>query len=317
MPDKNNLNPINSIQLFALNKYFVDLVRLFKINKFPKVLLLSGEKGIGKFTLSFHLVNYALSQNSEKPYNYEEQKINKESSTYKQILSNTCQNYNYIGNEDQKKTSIEDIRNIKRKFNTSLLNNMPRFIIFDDVELLNINAANSLLKFIEEPSASNYFILINNKKQNVIETIKSRALETKIFLKDSEKNQIFQNLLISHNIEKHFSHEFKKYTTPGKLIQYSESLKKLDINSSTSFYDTAQILFDSYKKTKNQIFLDCINFFLEIKFSTKKNLETQEFLKSVNAKKNLMKLLYNYKKFNLTNNSVLEYIKNSQEHYAQ
>ena len=27
----------------------------------PKVILLTGEKGIGKFTLSFHLINYILS----------------------------------------------------------------------------------------------------------------------------------------------------------------------------------------------------------------------------------------------------------------
>ncbi|GIS77171.1 MAG: hypothetical protein CM1200mP13_05300 [Candidatus Pelagibacterales bacterium] len=58
---------------------------------------------------------------------------------------------------------------------------MPRFTILDDVELLNINAANSLLKLIEEPSDNNYFILINSKRKKIIETIKSRALEKKNF----------------------------------------------------------------------------------------------------------------------------------------
>ena len=32
--------------------------KLKEKNKFPKVLLLSGEKGSGKFTLSFHLINF-------------------------------------------------------------------------------------------------------------------------------------------------------------------------------------------------------------------------------------------------------------------
>ncbi len=36
----------------------------------------------------------------------------------------------------------------------------------DDVELLNINTANALLKFIENPSTFDFFILINNKKSN-------------------------------------------------------------------------------------------------------------------------------------------------------
>ena len=50
------------------------------------------------------------------------------------------------------------------------------------VDAYRPNAANSLLKLIEEPSENNYFILINNGRKKLIETIKSRAIETKIFL---------------------------------------------------------------------------------------------------------------------------------------
>jgi len=314
---KENLNPINSLHLFGLNNFFLDFVELFKINKYPKVLLLTGEKGIGKFTLSFHFINHILSKNSKNPYNQKDQIIDKDNLVYKQILSNTCQNFTYIPNEDKKKASIENIREIKKKFNNSSLNDLPRFIVFDDVELLNLNAANSLLKFIEEPSKSNYFILINNKKQNIIETIRSRALETKIFLNKNKKIEIFKNLLTHHNLEKHFSHEFMDFTTPGRLIQYSESLRSLNIDLNTSFYEVANTFLEQFKKTKKLIFLDCLSFFLEIKSFHNRHKNNYEFINVLNTKNNIMKLLHNYKKFNLTSNSVLEYIKkNSQEHYG-
>ena len=43
---------------FSHEKYFNDLIKLYKINKFPKTLMLSGNKGTGKFTMIKHLLNY-------------------------------------------------------------------------------------------------------------------------------------------------------------------------------------------------------------------------------------------------------------------
>ena len=47
---------------------------------------------------------------------------------------------------------------------------MYRFIIFDDVEYLNNNCVNALLKTIEEPIEINHFVLINNQNNNILET---------------------------------------------------------------------------------------------------------------------------------------------------
>ena len=53
-----NYDPIKSLQLFGLNNYFDEFIRRYENNNFPKVLLLTGDKGIGKFTFVFHLINY-------------------------------------------------------------------------------------------------------------------------------------------------------------------------------------------------------------------------------------------------------------------
>ena len=100
---QNIFNPTNSLQLFGLKEYFISFVNLYKNKKLPKIILLSGDKGIGKFTLSFHLINYILSLNSKFPYNYAKLMINIDSSFYKKILLNIQENFNYIGNNYSKK----------------------------------------------------------------------------------------------------------------------------------------------------------------------------------------------------------------------
>ena len=119
-----DFNPIHSLSLYGISNHLLELINLYKINKFPKVLLLSGDKGIGKFTLSFHFVNYVLSVGSKDPYSINNFSINENNFYYKQILSKTCQNFIHISNNN-KKTSIENIRDIKKSFNNTLLNSLP------------------------------------------------------------------------------------------------------------------------------------------------------------------------------------------------
>ena len=305
---------MNSLQLFGLKDYFINFVNLYKNKKLPKIILLSGDKGIGKFTLSFHLVNYILSLNSKFPYNHEKLMINIDSPFYKKILLNIQENFNYIGNDYSKKIGIADIRNIKKKFNNTPLNSLPRFTILDDVELLNINTANALLKFIENPSTFDFFILINNKKSKIIETLKSRSLETKIFLDHKKQEEVFNNLVKVLNIKSHFSHKFKKYTAPGMLIKFSEYLRKLKIEEDTPFYDMVVVLLDTYRKNKNDLYLDCIKFLLDIKFSEILKRDNIKIVQAIDAKKDILNLLNQCRNFNLSNSSVLQYFKTHPEY---
>ena len=107
------------------------------------------------------------------------------------------------------------------------MNNAERFIIFDDVELLNINSANSLLKIIEEPSDTNFFILINNKRAPVIETIKSRSIETNFFLNEKDKEKIFFKLLNLNPLNENFSHQYINCQSSLNGITYILFLKKI------------------------------------------------------------------------------------------
>ena len=54
--------------LFGHYEIFDKFKNLHLIKKFPNKIILSGEKGIGKCTLAYHLINYTLSSNEDYSY---------------------------------------------------------------------------------------------------------------------------------------------------------------------------------------------------------------------------------------------------------
>ena len=65
-----NLNPSTQLSLFEHKEIFNLLYKLYKNDNLPNKILLSGEKGIGKSTLAYHLINFVLSENEDHPYDY-------------------------------------------------------------------------------------------------------------------------------------------------------------------------------------------------------------------------------------------------------
>ena len=66
-----NLEPSNQTTLFYLNDFFLELSNLHLSKSLPNKILLSGEKGIGKCTLAYHIINFILSADAtELPPNF-------------------------------------------------------------------------------------------------------------------------------------------------------------------------------------------------------------------------------------------------------
>ena len=79
----------------------------------------------------------------------------------------------------------------------------------------------------------------------------------------------------------------------------------------TSLYELTSKLLEKYKKEKQEIYIDCIKFFLEIKYNNNNLFKKQNIIPLLKLKNDIFKILYEYKRFNLTNNSVLNIVKNS------
>ena len=161
-----NLEPISQTKLYGLEKYFDELARLYNNKTYPTKVLLSGPKGIGKSTLAFHFINYVLTFNEKFQYDTENYIIDENSKEFKTIINKSNPNLITIDiNKDKKNIDIDQIRELIFTLNKSSFNKKPRFVLIDNIELLNINSVNVLLKVLEEPNENIYFILINNNKK--------------------------------------------------------------------------------------------------------------------------------------------------------
>lgn len=79
--------------------------------------------------------------------------------------------------EDRKRRdiSIEAARNLTGKFSLSTHYGSARFAIVDSADALNTSSVNALLKTIEEPPAGTHLLLISEKPQGLLPTLRSRC----------------------------------------------------------------------------------------------------------------------------------------------
>ncbi|MEC7143579.1 MAG: AAA family ATPase, partial [Pseudomonadota bacterium] len=223
-----NFNPKKTTRLFGLKDEFNYLKRIISSDKFPKTLMLSGNRGVGKSTITSHLMHYYF---DKKNYNENENTFTNKSTFFNQFVENLFPNILYLNGSDNRNAKIDDIRSIINNLNKSPINNDKRFIILDDIDSFNINSLNALLKIIEDPGKNNYFILINNKSNKLLDTIRSRSIEIKIMVNNKDRLNISASLIKYFNQDKIFD-ENLLLSTPGNFLRFNYVFNNysLDIN---------------------------------------------------------------------------------------
>ena len=299
-------NPKNSLILFQLDKHFNNLVTLFNSDNLPKVLMLSGKKGIGKFTLVNHFLSYLFDKDN---YDIENKRLSENSKFYNLNKENLHPSIIYLSGSLNNNIKVDDIRHLKSKIYKSSLSSNKRFIIFDDIELFNNNSLNALLKIIEEPKAKDHFILINNKTKGLIRTIYSRSIEIKIFLNDISRIKIIKNL-INHRKQKVLIDYESLNITPGNFLIYNEICSQKKLNLNENFLENMEIILNLYKKEKNSNYIKLLLFYTELYFS---NLKKENNYKIEQISDKRIFVLTNINKFinNTVNQKTLSQIINN------
>ena len=179
---------------------------------------------------------------------------------------------------DKKNIDINQIREMITYTNKSTFNNMARFILIDNIENLNKNSINALLKIIEEPNENIFFILINNNEKNILPTLKSRCLTFKINFTFNESIYV-SNQILGENIFDLINHDLiNYYNTPGEiinLINFSKD-KDIDLNDYT-LINFLNLLIDNGYYKKNKIVKNLLINFIELFFLKEYKLSNKEF----------------------------------------
>jgi len=278
------LNPSNQTQLIGHDYLLLTLKNLFDDNKLPNKILFSGQKGIGKCTLSYHLSNYILSKKEDFSYDLQKFEINKNNKSYILVNNNTHPNFYLINlKEDKKNIEISQIRDMISFTNKSSFDNEHKIIVIDNLEHLNSSSTNALLKTIEEPNDKVLFFLIHDNQKKIFNTLKSRCIQFRVYLEKKTKNKILSSL-VDNNFYNKLNNDFKHYyNTPGDYVSLYNHISNLKINfKDISIEEFIKNIINDNSFKKNTYIKDNLIKFIELFFlkkindhKTKKNIYSQ------------------------------------------
>ena len=296
-----------------MDKYFNEFINFYNKEIMPNKILLSGKKGVGKSTLAYHIINCILSENEDFKYDQNKLIINSENRSYKLIENNSHPNFYLIDLIDEKKTiDIDQIRKMISYSYKSSFNNLPRFVLIDNIENLNKNSVNALLKIIEEPNENIFFILIHNNQKKILPTLKSRCLIFNINFSFNESVHI-ANLLLDTNIFELINYDLiSYYNTPGDFIELINFAieKKINLKDYTLISFLSLLIDNAYYK-KNKLNKQLLINFIELYFLKKYKLSLdKENLFDIFH--NFLNKIYNTEKFNLDEESLFLEFKSKQ-----
>ena len=241
------------------------------LNKILHSYLFVGIEGIGKRIFAREFSKMILCNSENKKYcDICKSCIEFESDNHPDFM--------VINSEDGKNIKIEQIRYLQEKIAQKPVTSNKKIYIINDCELMTKEAANCLLKTLEEPPLYAVVILITSNEGKILPTIKSRC--TKInFLPISNKN--IEQYARNNNIEElpefivnHSGGSIGNFLKMQKNIeeykQIDDVLESFNKKNITSIWTEADIL---YKDKENIIdYLDYINIICLEKYNKNKNV---------------------------------------------
>jgi DNA polymerase III subunit delta' len=161
--------PMASVHLVGHEAILETMLTEFAARKMHHATILSGPQGIGKATLAFHFAKQVFAAAGEMNAS---QKI--EAGTHPSLMHVTRS-----WNEDTKKFRteivVDDIHRANHFLSRTASGGGTRILIIDPADDMNRNAANALLKNLEEPPANTHYFLISHIAGRLLPTIRSRC----------------------------------------------------------------------------------------------------------------------------------------------
>src|SRR4030066_11429 len=163
-----------------------DLVRLQELRKRPlHGLLFKGSKGIGKFDLAMNFAQSLLCQHPDESglacgkcpsCHWFEQESHPDFRLLQPEALSLDGEETESGKKASKQISVDQVRGLADFVGMSAHQGGRRVVVIHPPEAMNTNAANALLKSLEEPPPGLLFILVSHKPQQLLPTILSRCL---------------------------------------------------------------------------------------------------------------------------------------------
>jgi DNA polymerase III subunit delta' len=165
------------------------LLRLFHSGRLPHALLLTGPRGIGKATLAFRFARFVLAHGAgaAEPGGLfgepdEGLEIAPESGTFRRVaagghadLLTVERAWDPRRRRLRSEIVVDDAREISAFLRLTPAEGGWRIVVVDGADAMNRNAANALLKILEEPPRRALLLLLAHSPGRLLPTIRSRV----------------------------------------------------------------------------------------------------------------------------------------------
>jgi len=178
-------------QVIGQDKILTLLGHSLKEDNIAHAYLLVGPRHVGKRTLALNLAQALNCDDPEPPCS--------QCHSCHRILEGKHADVTSLGLDSQVEIGIDDIRGLQRSANLPPYEGKCKVFIIDEAEYLSTEAANSLLKILEEPPPKVVWLLLAAEERRLLPTIISRC--QRLELKPMPSKQIQQILTDSYNVD--------------------------------------------------------------------------------------------------------------------
>lgn len=174
--------PSRNTHLFGHQAAEAFLARSYRSGKGHHAILIEGPEGIGKATLAFRFANHVLSHPDPSTAPEVLGDPDPEAAVSRQIASGASHNLLHLARPVDEKSgkaktaiTIDEVRRAGHFFSQTSGTGNWRIVIIDPADDLNRNAANAILKILEEPPKRAMFLVLSHAPGKLLPTIRSRC----------------------------------------------------------------------------------------------------------------------------------------------
>lgn len=178
------VHPRETTGLFGHREAEAALLNAYRSGRIPHAWLLGGAKGIGKATLAYHMARFVLAHRnplSSDVQCVETLWIDPSDPVARHVAAGAHGSLltleRTLNDKGVMRTviTVDETRETISFFGSTAAVDGWRVCIVDTVDELNPNAANALLKILEEPPQQSLFLLVSHAPARVLPTILSRC----------------------------------------------------------------------------------------------------------------------------------------------
>lgn len=192
-------HPRDTPQLIGQDRAQASFLDAWQSGKLHHAWLLSGPRGVGKATLAWRIARFLLATPDPgeggmfAPPPVDTLDVSVDHPVARRIaaggegaLKSVTRSINPDTKRMRKQIVVDDIRALNGFFQMSAADGGRRVVIIDDADEMNPNAANALLKMLEEPPERATLLLISHQPSALLPTIRSRCRTLRLGTLDAD-----------------------------------------------------------------------------------------------------------------------------------